>query len=301
MINIGLIGVGYLGEIHLRNIKEIPEFNFIGFYDNNKKRSKFISNKFQAESFKSPDELIAKIDAVNIVTPTINHYDYCLQAIDHLKHVFVEKPLVESYEKALTIKKKLKNKKLKFQIGHIERFNPAYTYSKKFIRNPIYIEAHRLTHFKNRGNDVSVILDLMIHDIDIILNIVDSKIKKINAKGMKVLSKNTDIANVIIEFENGCIANITASRVATKDVRIMKITESDKQIKMNFLKKESKIEFVKSISNNKINTANNNQIKDELTSFKNSIINNKKTLINITDACKSLNLANRILKTINNV
>jgi len=300
MINIGLIGAGYLGEIHLKNIKEIPEFNLIGFYDSNPERSDFISNKFKVQSYKCPNELIKKIDAVSIVTPTIDHYKYCIEAINQSKHVFVEKPMVDSYDKALKIEKKLKNKNIKFQIGYIERFNPAYIMSKQFIQKPIYIESHRLTKFQKRGGDVSVILDLMIHDIDIILKIVNSKIKKINAKGIDVINKNTDISNVIIEFEDGCVANITASRVATKNLRKMEITEKDRKITMDFLKKESKIEFLKNKEQEK-KTKENNQIKEELIAFKESIKNNKSTLINIKDACESLKIANKILRYIKNV
>ena len=300
MINIGLIGAGYLGEIHLKNIKEIPEFNLIGFYDNNPERSDFISNKFKIQSYKCPNELIKKIDAISIVTPTINHYEYCLEAINQSKHVFVEKPMVDSYEKALKVEKKLKNKNIKFQVGYIERFNPAYIMSKKFIQKPIYIESHRLTKFQKRGGDVSVILDLMIHDIDIILKIVNSKIKKINAKGIDVINKNTDISNVIIEFEDGCVANITASRVSTKNLRKMEITEKDRKITMDFLKKESKIEFLKNKEKEK-KTKENNQIKEELIAFKESIKNNKSTLINIEDACENLKIANKILSYIKNV
>ena len=300
MINIGLIGAGYLGEIHLKNIKEIPEFNLIGFYDENPERSKFISNKFKVKSYKCPNELIESIDAVSIVTPTVNHYEYCLEAINKSKHVFVEKPMVDSYEKALKIEKKLKNKNIKFQVGYVERFNPAYIMSKKFIRKPIYIESHRLTKFQKRGGDVSVILDLMIHDIDIILKIVNSKIKKINAKGIDVINKNTDISNVIIEFEDGCVANITASRVSTKNLRKMEITEKDRKITMDFFKKKYKIEFLKNKEYEE-KTKENNQIKEELIAFKESIKNNKSTLINIEDACESLKIANKILRYIKNV
>ena len=300
MINIGLIGAGYLGEIHLKNIKEIPEFNLIGFYDENPERSKFISNKFKVKSYKCPNELIESIDAVSIVTPTVNHYGYCVEAINQSKHVFVEKPMVDSYEKALKIEKKLKNKNIKFQVGYVERFNPAYIMSKKFIRKPIYIESHRLTKFQKRGGDVSVILDLMIHDIDIILKIVNSKIKKINAKGIDVINKNTDISNVIIEFEDGCVANITASRVSTKNLRKMEITEKDRKVTMDFLQKKCKIEFLKK-KEYKEKTKENNQIKEELIAFKESIKNNNSTLINIEEACESLKVANKILRYIKNV
>jgi predicted dehydrogenase len=230
MIKIGVIGAGYLGKIHIRLLKEIKEFEVVGFYDSNDENSKKITTEFGISSFSSAKELIDKCDAIDVVTPTKFHFEYAKIVIEKGKHLFVEKPITSTIDEAQELVKLAEEKEVKVQVGHVERFNPAFTAIQKDCNNPMFIEAHRLAEFNPRGTDVPVVHDLMIHDIDIILKIVDSKIKSIHGSGVSIISDTPDIANARIEFENGCVANLTASRISFKSMRKTRIFQKDAYI-----------------------------------------------------------------------
>ena len=235
MTKIGVIGAGHLGKIHIRLLKEIKEFDLIGFYDTNPVNSKKITTEFGISSFGSAKELIDKCDAIDVVTPTKFHFEYAKMAIEKGKHLFVEKPITATIDEAQKLVKLAERKDIKVQVGHVERFNPAFTAIQKDCNNPMFIEAHRLAEFNPRGTDIPVVHDLMIHDIDIILKIVDSKIKSIHASGVSIISDTPDIANARIEFENGCVANLTASRISFKNMRKTRIFQKNAYIVVDFL------------------------------------------------------------------
>ena len=219
MFKIGVVGAGHLGKIHLKILKNAPFVNLVGFFDSDPEVRKSVKSSLNIKSFSSYKELIENSDVVDIVTPTLSHYKCAKEALLANKHVFIEKPVthtVEEVKKLITIAQ-ITNRKV--QVGHVERFNPAFTEAKKLIHHPKFIEVHRLAQFNSRGTDVSVIHDLMIHDLDIVLHIVKSPIKSINASGVSVLSNTPDIANARIEFINGCVANITSSRMSLNNVR----------------------------------------------------------------------------------
>jgi predicted dehydrogenase len=216
MLKIGLFGVGHLGKFHLNNWKEIEGVAIAGFYDPNDKNAKVVVEKYGIRRFERAEDLMAVIDAADIIAPTTFHFDLCVLAIRMGKHVFVEKPMCDTMEQAQELVKLVKEANVKFQVGHVERFNPAFLAIQGLELNPMFIEVHRLSQFNPRGTEVSVILDLMIHDIDIILHLVKSDVKQIHANGVAVMTETPDIANVRIEFDNGCVANLTSSRISMK-------------------------------------------------------------------------------------
>ena len=207
-----------------------------------RKSDSLFSKSLGYKAFESPEKLIAACDVIDIVTPTLFHYDMAMLALNAKKHVFIEKPIATSDNEAKTIVA-VKLNGLYGQVGHVERFNPAFIAAKSHITKPMFIETHRLAEFNPRGTDVPVVLDLMIHDIDIILSLVRSPIKSINASGVKVISNTPDIANARIEFENGCVANLTASRISLKNMRKTRFFQKDAYIAVDFLTK--KVEVVK--------------------------------------------------------
>ena len=316
MIKIGVIGTGHLGKIHISLLKEIKEFEVVGFYDSNDENSKKITTEFGISSFGSAKELIDKCDAIDVVTPTKFHFEYAKMAIEKGKHLFVEKPITATTEQAQELVRLTKGKDLKVQIGHVERFNPAFTSIQKDCNNPMFIESHRLAEFNPRGTDVPVVHDLMIHDIDIILKIVNSEVKKINASGVSIISDTPDIANARIEFENGCVANLTASRISFKNMRKTRVFQKDAYISIDFLEKKAEVirmkdaeitddpfaliidpgkgKTKKQIEFESPKTTDNNAIKDELTSFYHAIANNTDTIVTIEDAYKALYVAQQI-------
>lgn len=216
MLRIGIFGVGHLGKFHLNNWKEIEQVTVVGFFDPDETHAKLIEEKYQVKRYATAEMLMQDCDAVDIVAPTIYHNELCSQAMRLGKHVFVEKPLANTMDEARTLVKLAKESNVKFQVGHVERFNPAFLALQESALNPMFIEVHRLAQFNPRGTDVSVILDLMIHDIDIILHLVKSQVSYISANGVAVMSDTPDIANVRIEFSNGCVANLTSSRISMK-------------------------------------------------------------------------------------
>ncbi len=319
MLKVGVFGVGHLGKFHLNNWKEIEDVELVGFYDPNEKTAKEVEEKYGLKHFESVDALLNKIDAADIIAPTNYHFKLCEAAIKKGKHVFVEKPMADTLEQGKQLVQMVKEAGVKLQVGHVERFNPAFLALKNVELNPMFIEVHRLAQFNARGTEVSVILDLMIHDIDIILKLVKSDVKNIYASGVAVMTDTPDIANVRIEFNNGCVANLTSSRISMKKMRKMRLFQKDAYIGIDFLDKKAEIIKLKSAedesefnfdietpSGNKTITIINapvqpvNAIKEELQSFVQSINENKNTVVNEIDGLMAMEVAHRILEKISN-
>ena len=317
MIKIGVLGAGHLGKIHIRLLKEIDKFQLVGFYDANPESAKLVENEFGIKSFATIDELLNEVDAVDIVTPTVTHYECASKAIKKSKHLFVEKPVTNTIEEAKSLMGLAKEANVKVQVGHVERFNPAFIAGQSFCSNPMFIETHRLAQFNPRGTDVSVVLDLMIHDIDIILSVVKSNIKRISASGVAVVSESPDISNARIEFDNGCVANLTASRISLKNMRKSRFFQKDAYISIDFLDKKVDVIRLKNVEgetdplavtidlgkdkgSKQIYFENptilpTNAIKMELEAFADSIISNTTPLVSIDDGYKALDVAYKII------
>ena len=316
MFKIGVVGAGHLGKIHLKILKDAPFVNLIGFFDSDPEVRKSVKSSLNIKSFSSYKELIENSDVVDIVTPTLSHYKCAKEALLANKHVFIEKPVthtVDEVKKLITIAQ-LTNRKV--QVGHVERFNPAFTEAKKLIHHPKFIEVHRLAQFNSRGTDVSVIHDLMIHDLDIVLHIVKSPIKSINASGVSVLSNTPDIANARIEFINGCVANITSSRMSLNNVRKSRFFQKNAYVSVDFLNRSH--EFIRLDSNkipkNNFTDPNNqpkesvmvqtesnsklNPIEEELKSFISSIESNINPIVDLKSAQMALQLTTDIVEQI---
>jgi predicted dehydrogenase len=246
-VKLGIIGAGHLGKIHIRLAKENPEITLTGFYDSDSGVRKTVSEDLGVHAFETPEELLDSSDGVVIVTPTVNHFEYASKALKMVKHVFVEKPITAELDDAKTLCKLADEAKVVLQVGHVERFNPAFTAAREYIHQPAFIECHRLAQFNPRGTDVSVIYDLMIHDIDIILCTVKSRVKKVHASGVAIVSDTPDICNARIEFENGCTANLTASRMSMKNMRKTRFFQRDCYIGIDFLEKKSEIFSLKTV------------------------------------------------------
>jgi predicted dehydrogenase len=319
MIRIGIFGVGHLGKFHLNNWKEIADVELVGFFDPDDDTAKEVSGKYQLARFIDANALIDACDAIDVAAPTNHHFEWCEKAIRKGKHVFVEKPLANTMEEARLLVKLAEESGIKFQVGHVERFNPAFLAVKDMQLNPMFIEVHRLAQFNPRGTEVSVILDLMIHDIDIILSIIKSDVKTISASGVGVMTETPDIANVRIEFHNGCVANLTSSRISMKKMRKMRIFQKDAYIGIDFLNKKSEIIKLKESKDSNvfafdietptgkktIAIANPvvpevNAIKKELEEFKNAILNNTKTIVSEIDGLMAMDVAHQILGKIGN-
>ena len=314
MLKVGVVGCGHLGKIHAKLLSQSENYKLIGIYDKDNEESKRVSDEFKCISFESFDSLLDSVDVLDIVAPTPFHFNYAKQGINKNKHVFIEKPVCTTSKESEELIKLGDLKKVKIQVGHVERFNPAFTKVEREISKPMFIESHRLAKFNPRGTDVSVVLDLMIHDIDIILKTVDSKVKDILSSGVSVISETPDIANARIEFENGCVANLTASRVSLKNMRKTRFFQTGKYISVDFLNKESEIVEIDSDNNaipimtlelgngikknivfNKPKIKENNAILDELNSFAESINKNKVPKVNITDGHNALDIALKII------
>jgi predicted dehydrogenase len=317
MLKVGLFGVGHLGKFHLNNWKEIKDVELVGFYDPSDKAAKEVTEKYGLKRFKDADSLLDKIDAADIVAPTTHHFTLCESAIRKGKHVFVEKPLTNTIEEGKLIVEMAKEAGVKIQVGHVERFNPAYVALKEMHLNPMFIEVHRLAQFNPRGTEVSVILDLMIHDIDIILSLVQSDVRNIYASGVAVMTDTPDIANVRMEFNNGAVANLTSSRISMKKMRKMRLFQKDAYIGIDFLEKKTEIIKLQEAEDKDafsfdletpygtrtiavINpqTKPVNAIKEELQSFAESIKNNKPTAVTEIDGYLAMQVAHKILDKI---
>jgi predicted dehydrogenase len=317
MLKVGVFGVGHLGKFHLNNWKEISGIELTGFYDPADQTANEVAEKYNLTRYTDANNLMDAIDIADVVAPTTYHFELCESAIKKGKHVFVEKPLANTIEEARSLVKLAAESGIKFQVGHVERFNPAFLAIKDMELNPMFIEVHRLAQFNPRGTEVSVILDLMIHDIDIILSIVKSDVKSISASGVGVMTDTPDIANVRIEFHNGCVANLTSSRISMKKMRKIRLFQKDSYIGIDFLNKKTEIIKLKepqdsnvfafdietpggtktiAISNPVIPEVN--AIKKELEEFKDSVIQNKKTIVSEMDGLMAMDVAHQILEKI---
>ena len=234
-LSVGVIGVGHLGKLHSKMFNQISNCELVGVFDSNPEQAKLIADEFGVKHFKSIDELLSKVKAVSIAATTSAHHEVAKKCFEKNIHVFVEKPITATIEQGEELVKIAKEKNLKFQVGHIERFNPGLLSLESFISDPMFIQSDRLAQFNPRGTDVAVVLDLMIHDIDIILSFIKSDVKQIDANGIAVVSDHIDIANARIQFENGAVANVTASRISQKKMRKMRIFQKDHYISLDFI------------------------------------------------------------------
>lgn len=318
MLKIGVLGAGHLGKIHIKLILELKEeFELLGFYDSDEKNSIEVAEKFNIKRYDSVQELLNEVDCIDIVTPTLSHFHLASQALRKSKHVFVEKPITETVEEARMLMGLAREANVKVQVGHVERFNPAFQAAIPFFNKPMFIETHRLAQFNPRGTDVPVVLDLMIHDLDIILSVVKSGIKRISASGVAVVSDTPDITNARIEFDNGCVANLTASRISLKNMRKSRFFQKDAYISVDFLTKELEVvrmedvqgepnpldivfdlgegKPVKKIFFDKPEIGEINAIKEELRSFHHAIEQDLTPEVSIEDGFRALDVAQKIL------
>ncbi|MDC3030010.1 Gfo/Idh/MocA family oxidoreductase [Flavobacteriales bacterium] len=321
MLKIGVIGAGHLGKIHLKLLLELKDtFEVIGFYDTDRENARIVNRSFRVKSFKSIEHLIEEADIIDIVSPTISHYDCASLAIRSNKHVFIEKPITQTVLEAEALMKLSREAGVKVQVGHVERFNSAFKSALAYINQPLFIESHRLAEFNPRGTDVPVVLDLMIHDLDIVLKLVNSPVKSVQASGVSVVSDTPDIANARIEFNNGCVCNLTASRMSLKNMRKSRVFQKDAYISIDYLVKKTEVIRLKNIKPSEEidplavvldlgkgkrkkqiyfenpSIEENNAIKDEFISFANAITEDIEPEVSITDGLRALELAVVILE-----
>lgn len=313
----GVLGAGHLGKIHLRLLNQSEKYDLVGFYDPNDEIAQKVSDEFGYHRFSSIEEVISACDVVDVVTPTLNHFECAEKIVTSGKHLFIEKPIANTVEEAEKIINLAQKHNVKGQVGHVERFNPAFLAVKETIINPMFIESHRLAEFNPRGTDVPVVLDLMIHDIDVILSVVKSKVKNISASGALVVSQSPDIANARIEFENGCVANLTASRISLKNMRKSRFFQKDAYISVDFLEKKVEVVRMKDapeipgdfdmilqnaegekkqiyFENPEIKL--NNAILDELEFFADAINNNTTPIVTLEQGTEALRIAKQIIE-----
>ncbi len=318
MLKIGVFGVGHLGKIHVKLLQNIEDFQLIGFFDPNDAVAEKVAQQFGVKRFTDFNELLNAIEVADIVTPTITHFDVARKAIEAGKHIFIEKPLASNMEEAKQLVELVEQYGVKAQVGHVERFNPAFLAVKNIELHPIFIETHRLAMFNPRGTDVSVVLDLMIHDIDVILSIVQSKVTAIHASGVSIVSTSPDIANARIEFENGCVANVTASRMSLKNMRKMRIFQPNAYVSVDFLEKKTEMiqlsnQPTEGVKNFELNMGDGgkkyilfdksdatpvNSIQMELSLFAESILQNKQEAVTILEGYQAMDVAYRISEAI---
>ena len=321
MLKIGVIGAGHIGKIHLKLLLELKNtFEVIGFYDTDRENAKIVNRSFRIKSYKSVELLIQEADVIDIVSPTISHYDCASLAIRSNKHVFIEKPITQTVIEAETLMKLSREAGVKAQVGHVERFNSPFKSAQNYVNQPLFIESHRLAEFNTRGTDVPVVLDLMIHDLDIILKLVNSTVKSVQASGVSVVSDTPDIANARIEFNNGCVCNLTASRMSLKKMRKSRVFQKDAYISIDYLEKKTEVIRLKNIKPSEEidplavvlelgkgkrkkqiyfenpNIEENNAIKDEFISFANAINEDIEPEVSIIDGLRALELAVIILE-----
>jgi predicted dehydrogenase len=317
MLKIGVFGAGHLGKIHIQQWKEIAAIELVGFYDPDDTNAAAAIDQYGVKRFTDIDELIQAVHAVDIVSPTTTHFELAKKCLLAGKHLFIEKPLANTLEEGRELVKLVKEAGIKCQVGHVERYNPAYLALSEESLQPMFIEAHRLSQFNPRGTDVSVILDLMIHDIDIIMHLVKSPVRRISASGVTVLSETPDIANARIEFDNGCVANLTASRISLKKMRKMRVFQRDAYISIDFLDKKAEVVRLKDdigkrgmfdfpvdmpsgekkiLSMQMPEVTPSNAIRSELAEFADAIINDKPVRISVYDGFQAMDVAHQILK-----
>jgi predicted dehydrogenase len=320
MLKIGVLGAGHLGKIHLRLLHQSEKYDLVGFYDQNDDYAQAIEKEFGYKRFDTISRLIHAVDVIDIVTPTLSHYKSAKVAIKSGKHVFVEKPIATTIAEAEEMIALTNVHQVKGQVGHVERFNPAFLAVKDKIENPMFIETHRLAEFNPRGTDVPVVLDLMIHDIDAILSVVKSKVKSVQASGVSVLSQTPDIANARLEFENGCVANITSSRISMKNMRKSRFFQKDAYISVDYLEKTAEVVRMKDapetpgdfdlilqnaegikkqIYFDNPDITQNNAILDELETFADAINSNTRPIVTLEDGTEALRVAYMIIDSMN--
>lgn len=317
MLKAGVLGAGHLGKIHLKLLNQSDEYELVGFYDADEKNAAKVSAEFGYKKFDSLDDLIEAVEVVDVVTPTLSHFEVAKKVISRGRHLFIEKPITNTFEEAEELIRLAKEHNVKGQVGHVERFNPAFRAVVSRIENPMFIETHRLAEFNPRGTDVPVVLDLMIHDIDAILSVVNSEVKSINASGVSVISDTPDIANARIEFENGCVANLTASRISLKNMRKSRFFQRDAYISVDFLEKKCEVVKMKDAPENPDDFAMvlqnaegvkkqiyfdnpeispNNAILDELETFAQAINNGSTPIVTLEQGAKALKVANQVIE-----
>ena len=322
MLNAGVIGAGHLGKIHLKLLKKSAKYKLIGFYDSDAKLAKNVSEEFGYKSFSTMENLIEACDIVDVVTPTLFHFDCAEKVLNAGRHLFIEKPITKTVKEAETIRELAKKNGVRGQVGQVERFNPAFTAVNEQIDNPMFIESHRLAEFNPRGTDVSVVLDLMIHDIDAILSVVKSNVKTVTANGVSVISQTPDIANARIEFENGCVANLTASRISMKNMRKSRFFQKDAYISIDFLEKKCEVVKMKDAPKNpddfamiltnaegvkkqiyfeNPNVDANNAILDELEAFADAINKNTTPIVTLEQGTEALRVAMQIIENFKDI
>ncbi len=321
MLKAGVIGAGHLGKIHLKLLTQSDQYELLGFYDDNTKAATATAKEFGYHAFDSIEDLIAACDMVDVVTPTMNHFECAKKVLEAGKHLFIEKPITNTVAEAEALRDLAKKNGVRGQVGHVERFNPAFRAVVNKFDNPMFIESHRLAEFNPRGTDVSVVLDLMIHDIDAILSVVKSEVKSIRSNGVSVISETPDIANARIEFENGCIANLTASRISLKNMRKSRFFQKDAYISVDFLEKKCEVvkmmdapetpdDFAMILTNaeglkKQIYFENpdvqpNNAILDELEAFANSINTDTTPIVSLAQGTEALRVAMGIIENFSN-
>jgi predicted dehydrogenase len=319
MLKVGIFGAGHLGKIHIQQWLSIPGVAVVGFFDPNDDNAASAITEYQVKRYPDPQSLIAAADALDIVTTTSSHFDIAKACLLQSRHLFIEKPMTHTMEEAHELVKLVTEANVKCQIGHVERYNPAIMALKGRKLEPMFIETHRLAQFNPRGTDVAVILDLMIHDIDIILHLVNSPVKRISASGVAVISDTADIANARIEFDNGCVANLTASRISLKKMRKMRLFQRDAYIGIDFLDKKTEVIRLKSEEEAKgfldfpINIGGGkekiisidtplvkeaNAIKEELADFALAIIKDTPVTVSVYDGLHAMDVAHQILKKV---
>jgi len=317
MLKIGVFGAGHLGKIHMQQWQEVSGVELTGFYDPDDVQAAEAIARYQVPRFTDEQQLIDAVDAVDIVAPTVNHFNIARKCLLSGKHIFIEKPLAKTLEQGNELVKMVKEANVKCQVGHVERYNPAFLALGDMALQPMFIEAHRLAQFNPRGTDVSVILDLMIHDIDIVMCLVKSPVRRISASGVSVLSETADIANARIEFDNGCVANLTSSRISLKNMRKMRLFQRDAYIGIDFLDKKTEIiklkedgqqsgmmDFPLEIGNGerKIISVQMpeitpiNAIRTELAEFASAIIHDRPVRVSVYDGYQAMDVAHQILK-----
>lgn len=315
-LRIGVLGAGHLGRIHLQQLLEIPDFQVVGFHDPRAERGELIRSEFNVPLHLDPSELIQQVDVIDVVTPTVTHHALASEAIRAGKHVFIEKPITNTLAEGRELVDLAAKHGVKVQVGHVERFNPAFVAARSVLNGPKFIETHRLAQFDPRGTDVSVVLDLMIHDIDIVLSVVGSPLKNVSASGVSVVSDTPDIANARLEFENGCVANLTASRISMKKMRKSRFFQRDAYIGVDMLTKEAEVIRMRTVDEpdpfavtidlgpgkghreiafDKPAIPAHNAIREELRSFARAILDGHSPEVPATDGLAALEVAHRVL------
>lgn len=315
-LRIGVLGAGHLGRIHIQQLREVPEFQLVGFFDPHPEKCAAITAEFQVPVLAGMDDLIDRVDVVDVVTPTLAHHACATAALAAGRHVFIEKPLTHTVEEGRELVAMAQRTGRKVQVGHVERFNPAFLAARGSLKDPMFIETHRLAQFDPRGTDVSVVLDLMIHDIDIVLNVVGAAVKGIHASGVAVVSDTPDIANARIEFANGCVANLTASRISLKKMRKSRFFQRDAYIAVDMLAKTTEVVRMRTVEApdpfaitidlgngrghreigfEKPEIPATNAIREELRSFAQAILADRAPEVPAADGLAALQVAHQVL------